>query len=141
MATHAGQPTGQYRRSTATPGWTLTAAVLLVVGGLMAVFEGIAGIARDDVFVSTPAYTYEFSVAGWGWVHLFVGIAVVLAGFAVMSGAMWARAVGVIVAGLSMISHFMFLPYAPVWAIVVIAVDAFIIWALCAPSSAREARE
>jgi hypothetical protein len=46
---------------------------------------------------------------------------------------LWARVVGVVLAGLSMLANFMWLPYAPVWAIVLIAVDAFIIWALCAP--------
>ncbi|MCM2580015.1 DUF7144 family membrane protein [Streptomyces meridianus] len=137
MATHAGQHPGRYQQHRgAVAGWTMTAAVLLVVGGAMAIFEGIAAIAKDDIFVSTANYTYQFSVSGWGWVHLFLGIAVVLAGFALMTGAMWARVVGVVVAGLSMISHFMFLPYAPVWSIVLIAVDAFIIWALCAPRAA-----
>jgi hypothetical protein len=31
-----------------------------------------------------------------------------------------------------MIANFMFLPYQPVWAIVMIAIDVFVIWALAA---------
>ncbi len=63
--------------------------------------------------------------------HLSLGVLVVLAGAALFTGAMWARVVGITLAGLSMIANFMWLPYYPVWAIVLIAVDAFVIWALC----------
>ncbi|GAA4132126.1 hypothetical protein GCM10022285_22250 [Streptomyces tunisiensis] len=111
----------------------MAAAFLMVFGGVMAVFEGIAAIARDDVFVTTPNFTYSFSLTGWGWVHLILGALVVAAGLALFKGATWARAVGVGLAGLSMIAHFVWLPYQPVWSIVLIVIDGFIIWALCAP--------
>lgn len=78
-------------------------------------------------------FTYEFSLTGWGWVHLILGALVAATGMALFKGATWARAVGVALAGLSMIAHFVWLPYQPVWSIVLIVVDGFIIWALCAP--------
>ncbi|MEV5335115.1 hypothetical protein AB0K99_24180 [Streptomyces werraensis] len=111
----------------------------MVFGGVMAIFEGIAAIARDDVFVATPNFTYEFSLTGWGWVHLILGALVAAAGLALFTGATWARAVGVGLAGLSMIAHFVWLPYQPVWSIVLIVVDGFIIWALCAPRRESQA--
>jgi succinate-acetate transporter protein len=114
-------------------GWTAAAAVLMIFGGIMAVFAGIAAIAEDDVFIATPNFSYEFSLTGWGWLHLILGIVVALAGFALLSGAVWARAVGIVLAGLSMVANFAWLPYAPVWSIVLIVVDGFVIWALCAP--------
>jgi succinate-acetate transporter protein len=114
-------------------GWTAAAAVLMIFGGIMAVFAGIAAIAEDDVFIATPNFGYEFSLTGWGWLHLILGIVVALAGFALLSGAVWARAVGIVLAGLSMVANFAWLPYAPVWSIVLIVVDGFVIWALCAP--------
>jgi hypothetical protein len=105
----------------------------MIFGGIMAVFEGIAAIAKDNVLVTTPNYTFQFSLTGWGVVHLVLGILVAVAGFALFSGMTWARVVGVVLAGLSMLANFAWLPYAPVWAIIVIAIDGFIIWALCAP--------
>ena len=57
---------------------------------------------------------------------------VVLAGFALFSGAVWARTVGVILAVLSAIANFAFIPYYPVWSIVMIAVNITVIWALTA---------
>jgi len=44
----------------------------------------------------------------------------------------WARAVGVIVATLSALGSFLVLPYYPVWSVILIAVDMFIIWSLVA---------
>ena len=53
-----------------------------------------------------------------------------LAGFALFSGAVWARSVGVIIATVSAIANFAFIPYYPLWSLTIIAVDVFVIWAL-----------
>ncbi|MDQ0847549.1 hypothetical protein [Streptomyces sp. V1I6] len=119
-------------------GWLVFAAVMMIFGGVMAILAGIAAIANDDVFVSTRNYVFEFDLTGWGWVHLILGIVIVLAGLALFQGATWARVIGVLLAGLGMIANFLWLPYAPVWSIVLIAIDAFVIWALCAaPAPSR----
>ncbi|MFE6036648.1 hypothetical protein [Streptomyces sp. NPDC056452] len=116
---------------TVPSGWTVFAAVMMIFGGAMAIFEGIAAIAKDDLFVSTSNYVFKFSLTGWGWVHLILGIVVVLAGCALFTGALWARAVGVVLAGLLAIANFLWLPYYPFWSIVLIAINVLIIWALC----------
>lgn len=113
-------------------GWIVLAGILMVFGGTMAIFEGIAAIAKDDLFVRTNDYVFRFNLTGWGWIHLILGLLVVLAGVMVFTGAVWARAVGVVLAGFSLIANFLWLPYYPFWAIVLIAVNIFIIWALCA---------
>ncbi|WP_030207812.1 hypothetical protein [Streptomyces sp. NRRL S-87] len=124
----------------AVSGWTMFAAIMMIFSGIMAVFEGIAAIAKDDVFVSTRNFTFQWSLTGWGWLHLILGIVVVLAGIALFSGATWARVVGIALAGLSMLANFTWLPWYPFWAIVLIIIDGFVIWALCVgPSRDREA--
>nr|WP_243766934.1 hypothetical protein [Streptomyces sp. GC420] len=105
----------------------------MVFGGIMALLQGIAAIAKDDVFVATDDFVYKFNLTGWGWVHLVLGAVVVVAGAALFTGATWARVAGVVLAGLSMVANFVWLPYAPLWSIALIAVNGFIIWALCAP--------
>ncbi|MEU6238991.1 hypothetical protein [Kitasatospora sp. NPDC047058] len=114
-------------------GWTTVAGIMLIFSGIMAVFQGIAGIANDDLLVVTRNYTYSMSNTGWGWIQLALGAVLVLAGTALVGGggALWARAVGVVVAGLGMIANFLWLPHYPFWAIVLITIDAFVIWALC----------
>lgn len=114
-------------------GWTAAAAVLMTFGGIMAIFEGISAIAKDDIFITTPNFTYAFSLTGWGWIHLILGALALVAGLALFTGATWARVTGVVLAGLGMISNFVWLPYAPVWSITLMIIYGFVIWALCAP--------
>ena len=42
----------------------------------------------------------------------------------------WARAVGIMLAVISAIANFFFIPYYPVWAVLIIALDVAVIWAL-----------
>ncbi|MGY1501125.1 DUF7144 family membrane protein [Streptomyces sp. QTS52] len=145
MASHAsGSRSGAAVRSSARTGiglgsgWLVFAAVLMVFGGLMTLLAGIAAIANDDVFVTTRNYVYEFDITGWGWIHLIMGVVITLAGVALFQGATWARVVGVGLAGLAMIANFLWIPYAPLWAVVLIAINGFVIWALCtAPGPAE----
>ncbi|MET0904002.1 MAG: hypothetical protein ABWZ52_12235 [Acidimicrobiales bacterium] len=113
-------------------GWALFAAVILITVGCFQVIAGISAIAEDDVIVKTPNYIFDLDVTQWGWVHLILGAVLILAGLGIMSGNVLARTVGVFVAALSMIANFAFIPYYPVWSIVIIAVNVAVIWALTA---------
>jgi hypothetical protein len=111
-------------------GGVVFAAVLLIFGGAMAIIEGIAGIAKDNLYVQTANYTLRFSTTAWGWIHLIIGIVVVLAGFYLFTGATWARWIGILVAAVSLFFQFFFIPYYPFWALTLIAIDIVVIWAL-----------
>ena len=69
-------------------------------------------------------------ITGWGWVHLILGIVVLLAGAGIMSGNPVARVVAVIVVGVSLIVNFVALPIYPFWSIIVMAIDVLVIWAV-----------
>jgi hypothetical protein len=111
-------------------GFTILAATLMILSGLWSVFLGLTAIVKQSFFTSVPNYAFHYSIHGWGWTHLILGAVVFAAGFCVILGQVWARTVGILLAVLSAIANFMFLPYYPIWAIIVIAVDVFIIWAL-----------
>jgi hypothetical protein len=131
--THAG-PAYRGRRSIAT-NWTAAGAALMIFGGAVAILEGVAAILRDSVFASGQLhnFAYQFSLRGWGITHVVIGGVMVLAGLALFTGQLWARILGVVLASLSVIANFLWLPYMPTWAIVSLLIDGFIIWALCAP--------
>ena len=84
-----------------------------------------------DIFVTTRQYVFEFDLTGWGWVHLALGAVAVIVSIGLLRTAMWARVAGVAIAGLVVIANFLSLPYYPVWSVVMIALSAVIIWALC----------
>ncbi|MBK6047070.1 hypothetical protein JHN58_32780 [Streptomyces sp. MBT55] len=114
------------------------AGVLLFVDGVLGVLKGIAGIASNDVYTRINDYVFKFSVTSWGWIHLILGVVLILVGWGILKGAAWARGAGVALAALNLIANFMWLPYTPVWAIVTIAIDVFVIWALCTDRSDRD---
>jgi hypothetical protein len=113
-------------------------AVMLIVG-IFHAFAGLAAIFENEFFVTGRNYAYEIDVTAWGWIHLILGVVVAFAGISVYSGATWARAVGIVLASVSAVANFFFIPYYPVWAVLIIALDIAVIWALAnyGPEQAR----
>ncbi len=121
-------------------GFSITAAVLMMVSGLWNFLEGLAAIIRGSFFVTLPHYVYNVSITGWGWIHLIVGAAVFVAGVFLFMDKLWARIVGIALACISAVLNFLYIPYSPVWSVVVIAIDVVIVWALLSPRT-RYARQ
>lgn len=130
---------GDYRDRTpgrhrgAVIGFTAVAGTLMLLGGLWMITVGIVALSHGHVFSSAPAYTFRYNIRGWGWTELALGIVIFAAGMCVFLGMAWARYVGAFLAVLSAVANFVFIPYQPLWSIVMIALDAFIIWALLVP--------
>ncbi|MFD9677761.1 hypothetical protein ACFWAO_38425, partial [Streptomyces sp. NPDC059981] len=113
---------------------------LLLVDGVLGVIKGIAGIVQDDVYTRLGSYVFKFNVSAWGWIHLAVGIVLIIVGVGLLKGAGWARVMGVALAAIYVILDFMWLPYTPIWALVSIAISLFVIWALCTDGSRTTSR-
>jgi hypothetical protein len=118
----------------AATGWAVggvvLAASLMVLLGFWGILVGIAAIASDAVFVTAEDYTYGIDLSAWGWIHLILAVIAVLTGLALFTGATWARLVGILLAILVAINYFLFLPFYPLWSIIVIALAVFVIWSL-----------
>ncbi|MFD5141749.1 hypothetical protein [Streptomyces sp. NPDC058401] len=110
---------------------TVFAGVLMLVEGVLGILKGIVGIANDDVYASVGDYTFKFDVTAWGWIHLILGIVLVVVGAGILKGAAWAKVTGVVIVALDIILNFLWLPYTPLWGLISIAIGVFIIWALC----------
>ena len=106
------------------------AGLVLVTVGLFQALEGLSAVLKDDIYVTTHDYAYSINLTGWGWIHLGIGVVAVVVGICVLYGQTWARAVGVLIAVLSAVSNFAFLPHYPFWSLLVIAIDVLVIWAL-----------
>jgi hypothetical protein len=125
-----GHREGAYARQSA-------GAVQARRAGLRTLFEGLGALLKSGRFYANVStnYPYGTSVTTWGWVHLIVAAIVLLAGFYVMSGALWARIVGITLASLASLSalaNFFLIPFYPFWALLIITLDIFVIWALAA---------
>ena len=113
-------------------GITVTAAVILILAGVLHAMQGVVGLANNEFYVATEKWIFKFDATTWGWVHILVGLLAIGTGIGLFYGAVWARTLGVIVAAVSVFANFVWLPYYPVWAILIIAFDFFVIWALTA---------
>ena len=113
-------------------GWTGFAGVMLIMIGVMDVIQGLVALIDDEFYVVTREFIFEFDVTTWGWIHLILGAVLIASGIGLFSGNLAARIVGVIVAGLAAIANFAWLPYYPVWGIIVIAICIAVIWSLTA---------
>ncbi|MFI0448926.1 hypothetical protein [Actinomadura sp. 6N118] len=111
-------------------GLALFAAVMMIMAGVFGAIAGFVAILENDLYLIRGDYAFKWDVTTWGWIHLVLGLVVVAAGVAVFTGQAWARAVGMALAVLSAIANFMFLPYYPVWSMVIIALDVAVIWGL-----------
>ena len=121
-------PTQSY--SGGAVGVIVFAAVLMILEGTMQALQGFVAIVNDERFAVRGDYVFKFDVSTWGWIHLGIGLIVALAGFGLFSGAVWARTVAVVVAMVSIVSNFLWMPYYPIWSLTVVAFDAFVIWAV-----------
>ena len=114
-------------------GAALFAASMMLLIGAFQVIAGLVAILDDEYYVVTPNYTFDLDVTGWGWIHLILGVVIFLAGVALLSRKPWAGYVAIALAILSAVANFFFIPYYPFWALVVIALDIFVIWGLTRP--------
>src|SRR3954447_1831325 len=130
----AGTPGATGTTGTPDTGWAVGGAafagVLLLVNGVLFVLQGISAIATDDVWARVGSYVYKINLTGWGWILLILGVIAIATGAGVLAGAAWARIVGIVLASLSIVAQFLFLPYAPIWSFIMIGLDFFVIWAL-----------
>lgn len=127
---------GRHRGAVVT--FTAVGGTLMVLGGLWGVIVGLAALNNPHFVFANPGtgYYYYWTNHGWGWVELILGIVLFAVGVSVFLGIALARYIGAGVAVLAAIAHFMLIPYSPIWAIIMIAIDAFIIWALLSPRRA-----
>jgi hypothetical protein len=129
------QPTRSRRpRHAWMNGYTVFAVSIMLVLGLWQVLSGLTAVVRDGLYVATAGYTYAFSIAGWGWLVLLLGVLTAGTGIAVLQGRSWGDPAAIVLACLSMIVNFLLIPFYPIWTLLIIALDVTLIWALTTPS-------
>jgi hypothetical protein len=111
-------------------GWAAFAGILSVLVGTFQAIAGIVALFKDEVVFFGVKNIWLLDLTTWGWVHLVGGLLLILVGYGILTGQTWARVIGVILAGLSAVLNFAWLPVYPVWSLVVIVVDVLVIYAL-----------
>jgi hypothetical protein len=127
----SGAAHGSGREVTGWVGWVVFAGTMLVMLGCFQAVEGFVAIFDDGYYHVTPGgLLVEVDYTAWGWTHLLLGVLIVLSGIGVLAGNVAARAVAVLLAGLSALVNLAFIEAYPIWSVIVIAVDVLVIYAL-----------
>ena len=118
------------QRNPMAVGISVFAAAMLMMSGLAEALNGVAALINDEFLVRVGGYIYAFDSTTWGWIHLLLGAAFVAVGVFILMGKPWAYLVGIVLAVLNGLLNFLWLPISPIWAVILIAINVLIIWAL-----------
>jgi hypothetical protein len=111
--------------------WMFFAGGMLVLIGVIQVITGLVSLFRDQVYAVRPdRLLVDVSYGVWGWTHVVLGVLLIVLGYAVLAARPWARFTAAGLAAVSAIVNFLFLPAYPVWAVIVIALDLIVVYAL-----------
>jgi hypothetical protein len=121
-----------YPEPTGWTGFIVFASVMMILAGSLNLVYGLVALFNDTWVGWNPdtANAVVLDITEWGWAHVILGAVLTLAGLGVLTGNVLARTIGVVVAGLSLMANFFFIPVYPIWAITIIVLDILVIWAL-----------
>ena len=121
-------------------GWLVFAGIVLIVGGIMRVFDAIWAFRYHGVLPSNlEDAIFGHSLKTYGWVYLIVAIILILAGFGVMVRSQLSRWIGIIGGAVAAISAIWWMPYYPVWSLTYIVIGVFVIYGLAVYGSREPA--
>jgi hypothetical protein len=122
-------------------GWAMGAiafaASILVLTGVFQAIAGLTAILNDEFYVVAQNYTFDLDVSTFGWIHLVLGAALFCTGLGLFARQTWAGVAAIMLAMLSALANFFFIPYYPVWSLVLIGLCVWVIWALTRPGAIR----
>ncbi|WP_328393478.1 DUF7144 family membrane protein [Nocardia sp. NBC_00416] len=119
-----------FQEQSIAAGISITAAIMLLIVGVVSVLQGVAALVSDDFYVTDTDYVFAFDTTTWGWVHLVLGIVALICASGLMFGTVWGRYSALAIAALVTLANFLSLPYYPTWSVVIIALSVVVIWAV-----------
>jgi hypothetical protein len=118
------------RTTSAWVGWVVFAGTIAVISGIFNIIQGLVALFDDQYFVVARGELLLLDFTAWGWIHLVVGVVMLLVGFGIIRGSPWGLVGGVVLAGVQAILQLAFLAAYPIWSILIIALDVVVIYAL-----------
>jgi hypothetical protein len=122
-------------------GWVRFGGVLMAVIGGFAVIEGLYALFSPLYFVTAGGTVLTLSVGAWGWLHLILGVLVLVTGLSLLGdqAPTWARGTAVVLVAINMIVQLWWLPAYPIWSIILLVLDVLVLHALIVTWNDRRA--
>jgi hypothetical protein len=113
-------------------GWVTFAGVIAAIVAIWNILSGIAAIAEDDQTETLNEVLFGVNITAWGWFWLIIGVVQLVTAYLIFARHPMGQILGVLWAAVSASLAVFMIFVAPIWALVVLAIDVTIIWALLA---------
>lgn len=110
-------------------GWLTFAAIMLGLGGVFGLIDGIVAVSKSSFYVANAHYVFS-DLNTWGWILIVVGAATLCAALAIPTGSQVARWTGITVAGLQGLAQLLMIQAYPFWSLCIFAIDLLVIYGL-----------
>ena len=122
---------GVTRTPTKWVGWVVFASITMITLGAIEVMMAMVAFFNKAYYsVASSALAVHINYTGWGIIQLAFGLLLIAAGYGLLAGQTWARAVAIVVAFLSAVANLTFIAANPWWALTVITLDVIVIYAV-----------
>ena len=116
-------------RDNRAAGWQTYSGLVLALGGLFAVIDGLMAVYRSSFFAGNAVFVFS-DLRTWGWIIFGLGALGIISGLAVFSGREWARWTGITVAGLGALGQMLFAQAYPLWSLMIMGVYLLAVYGL-----------
>jgi hypothetical protein len=113
-------------------GWVTFAGVVAAIVAIWNILSGIAAISKDDQTETLNEVLFGVNVTAWGWFWVIIGVLQLVTAYLIFARHPMGQILGVLWAAISASLAVFMIFVAPIWALVVLAIDVTIIWALLA---------
>ncbi|HSL66379.1 MAG TPA: hypothetical protein VK874_17120 [Gaiellaceae bacterium] len=121
-------------------GWITFAGVVALVAGTYNALSGLGALTDDDTIAAEATEVlYGIDLTVWGWFWLIVGVLQLVTGVLILQRNTWGLWLGVLGASLSAFLTAFVIFVFPLWAIAVLTLDFFVLYALLTRSDEFEA--
>ena len=115
-------------------GWAAFAGVVMLVIGILDAIYGLAALLNDNVITTggggSGVIIWDFTT--WGWVHLILGVILILTAFGLFSAANWARVTAIIICVIGAVAQVGMITVFPIWSFLMILLFILVIYNLTA---------
>jgi hypothetical protein len=113
-------------------GWVTFAGVVASIVAIWNILSGIAAITKDDQTETLNEVLFGVNITAWGWFWLIMGVVQLITAYLIFARHPMGQILGVLWAVVSASLAVFMIFVAPIWALVVLAIDLTVIWALLA---------
>jgi hypothetical protein len=111
--------------------WILFGGLVLLLLGGAHITVGTLALFRPEALAGTRSdLLLDVGLSTLGWVHLVLGVALMVAGAALIFGRVWGRAAAIVLAVLALFINFAYAAVYPVWSVVAIGFSLISLYAV-----------